>query len=52
MANMFCKTTDIEAVQMLPMFRQSEHNPKVLCATMPEFDYSLWKEYGGYGKKK
>jgi len=51
LANLLCKTTDMEAVQINPMFKLSEANPKVLCSTMPELNYELWREYGPYKKK-
>lgn len=50
LANLMCKTTDIQAVQMNPQFRPSETNPKILCATMPEINYELWREYGPWKK--
>lgn len=51
-ANLLCKTTDFEAVQMSPLFHVSETNPKILCASLPELNYELWREYGPYHKKK
>ncbi|XP_017492499.1 PREDICTED: peroxidase-like protein 3 [Rhagoletis zephyria] len=52
LANLLCKTTDLEAVQVQPLFKASEHNPKILCSTLPELNYELWREYGPYNKKK
>ena len=52
LANLLCKTTDLEAVQVNPLFKPSEANPKVLCSTLPELNYELWREYGPYKKKK
>lgn len=50
LANLLCKTTDMETVQLNPMFRASEHNPKIICATLPELNYELWREYGPWKK--
>ncbi|KAI2800768.1 hypothetical protein BLOT_012340 [Blomia tropicalis] len=51
LANLLCKTTDLETVQLNPLFKASDANPQIFCSTLPELNYDLWREYGPYHKK-
>ena len=55
LANLLCKATDMEMVQVRPLEEGGPHNPKISCAGLPEIDYFLFRDHestGGYGKKK
>lgn len=50
LANLLCKTTDFDTIQLNPLFYVSETNPLVHCSSLPEINYELWREYGPWKK--
>ncbi|OTF73629.1 hypothetical protein BLA29_005336, partial [Euroglyphus maynei] len=44
LANLICKTTHLDLIQVSPFEEISTHNPKIPCASQPDFNYELWRE--------
>ncbi|KAJ6215754.1 hypothetical protein RDWZM_010254 [Blomia tropicalis] len=57
LANLLCKASDIEMVQIRPLEEAGPHNPKISCDGLPEIEYFAFRELGehvdsGYLKSK
>ncbi|XP_027203202.2 peroxidase-like [Dermatophagoides pteronyssinus] len=44
LANLICKTTHMDTIQVSPFEEISTHNPKIPCASQPDFNYELWRD--------